>query len=58
MLFARDFLSSFGETTLWEGKILQSVSTIVSEVVVVIDITGVLSAQTSSFIFTVQTDCK
>ena len=58
MLFACDFVSSFGGTTLWEGKISQSVSTIVSEVAVVTDITGVLSAQTSSFIFTVQTDCK
>ena len=59
MLFAREFLSPFGKTTLWEGKVLQSVSTILSQAVVVIDIAGVtvLSAQTSSFIFTVQTIC-
>ena len=51
-------LSPFGKTTLWEGKVLQRVSTTLSEAVIVIDITGVLSAQTSSFIFTVQTSCK
>ena len=41
MLFAREFLSP-----LQEGKVSQSVSTIVFEAVVVIDITGALSAQT------------
>ena len=59
MLFARKFLSPFGKTTLWEGKVLQSVSRIVSKATVVIDITRVLSAQTSSFILTVAvSQCK
>ena len=30
MLFAREFLNPFGKTTLWEGKAVQSVSTILS----------------------------
>ena len=38
-------LSHFGKTTLWEGKVLESVSTILSEDLVLIDITGVVSAQ-------------
>ena len=33
MLFACKFLSPFAKTTLWEGKVLQSVSTILSEAV-------------------------
>ena len=37
---------------------MQSISIILSKAVVVSDITGVVSAQTSSFIFTVQTSCK
>ena len=58
-MFAREFLSPFGKTTLRESKVLQSVSTILSEAVVVKDITGVVSAQTSSRgIFTVETSCK
>ena len=43
------------KNTLWEDKVLQSISIILSKAVVVSDITGVVSAQTSSFIFTVQT---
>ena len=60
MLFAHEFLSPFGKTTLWEGKVLQNVSTIFSKAVVVIDIAGVVSAETSSFIFvfTVRINCK
>ena len=56
--FAREFLIPFGKTTLWEGKVLQIVSTILPEGVVVIDITTVIAAQTSSFNFTVQGSCK
>ena len=58
MLPAREFLSPFGKTISWKGKVLESVSTILSKVVIVIDITGVVSAQTYSFIFTDQTSCK
>ena len=56
-LFAREFLNHFDKTTR-EGKVLQSVPTISFKAVVVIDITCVVSAQTSSFIFTVQTAFK
>ena len=58
MLLTCEFLSPFGITTLLEGKVFQSVSTILSKAVVAIDITGNVFAQTSSFIFTVQTSCK
>ena len=35
MLFAHEFLSPFAKTTLWKGKVLQNVSTILSEAVAI-----------------------